>query len=126
MNIHSGVFRPRLISRKIDEETRTFLPEETPPHTPHTRTSHSLGMLAEWPKFISQKKGKEEREKSYLEKHGTVRSSNWMCKQGFTSAYLEAITHVYQKERKKKKKYNYLIESAGRYYSTGSSWRYII
>lgn len=62
MNIHSGVFRPRLISRKIDEESRTFLPEETPPTTT-TRTSHSLGMLAEWPKFISQKKRKGRKKK---------------------------------------------------------------
>jgi len=31
MNIHSGVFRPRLISREIEEETRTFYHKKSPP-----------------------------------------------------------------------------------------------
>lgn len=49
MNIHSGMFRPRLISRKIDEETRTFLPEETPPHHhhPHLAFSGDAGRMAQ-------------------------------------------------------------------------------
>lgn len=64
MNIHSGVFRPRLISREIDEESRTFYQKIIPPPPPPPPTSNSLGMLAEWHKFISQKKkGKEERKK---------------------------------------------------------------
>lgn len=108
MNIHSGVFRPRLISREIDEETRTFY---------HKRSVSPLafsgGCWQNSPSSLAKKEKGEKKKKSYLKSTGRFGLQNGWANRVFPIAYLVAITHVYQKKKKEKRmepKHNYLIE----------------
>lgn len=74
MNIHCGVFRPRLISRQIEEETRTL-------H--HKRSISPLSTFSGgcWQNSPSSLAKKRKGKKKLPEKHGTVWSWKWMSKQ---------------------------------------------
>lgn len=65
-------------------------------------------MLAEWHKFISQKKkkkrGREERKKLPGKARDGLLFKPDVQTAFIPSAYLEAITHVYQKKKREKKK----------------------
>lgn len=74
MNIHSGAFRPRLISREIDEETRTFY---------HKRSVSPLAFSRGCWQNSPSSLAKKEKGKKLPEKHGTIWASNWMGKQCF-------------------------------------------
>ena len=107
MNIHPGAFRPRLISREIDEETRTFYHKRSVSPSSSSSSSSSVAFSGGcWQNSPSSLAKKKRKGKKLPEKHGTIWSSKWMGKQGFflPIAYLVPITHVYQKKKKKKKR----------------------
>lgn len=117
MNIHPGAFRPRLISREIDEETRTFYHKRSVSPSPSTSSSSSSSVAFSggcWQNSPSSLAKKKEREKSYLKSTGRFGLQNGWANRAFflPIAYLVPITHVYQKQKEKKleTKYNYLIE----------------
>lgn len=66
MNIHSGVFRPRLISREIEEETRTFYHKRNT-HPP-SLAAFSRGCWQSSPSSLAKK----ERGKKLPEKNRTI------------------------------------------------------
>lgn len=101
MNIHSGVFRPRLISREIDEETRTFY---------HKRSVSPLafsgGCWQNSPSSLAKKEKGEKKKEKLPEKHGTIWSSKWMGKQGFSYCIFSGYYACLSKKRKRKKEWN--------------------